>query len=85
MAGEAIESAVKPKRAVLDARTAGILTFVTALVFGSMHSGLSKLLTEELSVPLIIWWRYLGLFLIVVPWALIRYGADSAMVRNETP
>lgn len=79
MAGEAIESAAKPKSAILDARTAGILTFVTALVFGSMHSGLSKLLTEELSVPLIIWWRYLGLFLIVVPWALLRYGRAAVV------
>jgi hypothetical protein len=59
-----------PKREAFDPRTIGILTFVTALVFGSMHSGLSKALTEDLSVPLIIWWRYLGLFLVVVPWAL---------------
>lgn len=63
----------------LDARTVGILTFVTALVFGSLHSGLSKLLTEDLSVPLIIWWRYLGLFLIVVPVALWRYGRAAVV------
>jgi len=79
MADEAIETAAEPKRTFLDARTLGILTFVTALVFGSMHSGLSKLLTEDLSVPLIIWWRYVGLFLIVVPWALSRHGRGAVV------
>ncbi|HUF45802.1 MAG TPA: DMT family transporter [Aestuariivirgaceae bacterium] len=78
MTGDAIQSAAS-KRDILDPRTIGILTFVTALVFGSMHSGLSKWLTEDLSVPLIIWWRYLGLFLIVVPWALARHGQAAVV------
>lgn len=79
MAGDATQIAPGVKHKVLDPRTVGILTFVTALVFGSMHSGLSKALTEDLSVPLIIWWRYLGLFLVVVPWALIRYGRAAVV------
>jgi drug/metabolite transporter (DMT)-like permease len=79
MTGDAIQIASEPKREVFDPRTIGILSFVTALVFGSMHSGLSKALTEDLSVPLIIWWRYLGLFLVVVPWALIRYGRAAVI------
>jgi drug/metabolite transporter (DMT)-like permease len=79
MAGDATQIAPGAKHEALDPRTIGILTFVTALVFGSMHSGLSKALTEDLSVPLIIWWRYLGLFLVVVPWALIRYGRAAVV------
>ena len=77
MTGET-QPAARPPMA-LDPRTAGILIFVTALVFGSLHNGLSKSLTDDLPVPLIIWWRYLGLFAIVVPWALLRYG-HSAVV-----
>jgi drug/metabolite transporter (DMT)-like permease len=79
MTGDTIQIASGPKREAFDPRTIGILSFVTALVFGSMHSGLSKALTEDLSVPLIIWWRYLGLFLVVVPWALIRYGRAAVI------
>ena len=79
MTGDAVRLAAAPKRGFLDARTVGILTFVTALVFGSMHSGLSKWLSQDISLPLIIWWRYLGLFLIVVPWALLRYGRAAVV------
>lgn len=79
MAEEAVELAAEPKRQRIDARTAGILIFVSALVFGSLHNGLSKSLTDELPVPLIIWWRYLGLFAIVVPWALLRHGRSAVV------
>ena len=79
MTGDAIKLAAEPKRDVLEPRTVGILIFVTALVFGSMHNGLSKSLTDDLPVPLIIWWRYLGLFAIVVPWALLRHGRSAVV------
>jgi drug/metabolite transporter (DMT)-like permease len=78
MTGDAAQPAEKPSMA-LDPRTAGILIFVAALVFGSVHNGLSKSLTDELPVPLIIWWRYLGLFVIVVPWALLRHGRSAVV------
>jgi drug/metabolite transporter (DMT)-like permease len=73
------EAAAEPRREGLDPRTAGILIFVAALVFGSVHNGLSKSLTDDLPVPLIIWFRYLGLFAIVVPWALLRYGRSAVV------
>ncbi|HUE47091.1 MAG TPA: DMT family transporter [Aestuariivirgaceae bacterium] len=82
MTGDATQPAAKPPTSspmALDPRTAGILIFVTALVFGSVHNGLSKSLTDDLPVPLIIWWRYLGLFAIVVPWALWRYGRSAVV------
>jgi len=78
MTGDATQPAAKPPVA-LDPRTAGILIFVAALVFGSVHNGLSKSLTDDLPVPLIIWWRYVGLFAIVVPWALSRYGRSAVV------
>jgi drug/metabolite transporter (DMT)-like permease len=78
MTGDATQPAAKPPVA-LDPRTAGILIFVTALAFGSVHNGLSKSLTDELPIPLIIWWRYLGLFAIVVPWALLRHGRGAVV------
>ena len=77
MAGEA--TAAEPKREIFDPRTVGILIFVSALVFGSLHNGLSKSLTDDLPVPLIIWWRYLGLMAIVVPWALLRHGRAAVV------
>jgi drug/metabolite transporter (DMT)-like permease len=79
MTGDAVQTAARPKRDILDPRTAGILIFVTALIFGSLHNGLSKSLTDDLPVPLIIWWRYLGLFAIVVPWALVRHGKRAVV------
>jgi drug/metabolite transporter (DMT)-like permease len=78
MTGDAIPAA-EPRREILDPRTVGILIFVSALVFGSLHNGLSKSLTDDLPVPLIIWWRYLGLFAIVVPWALLRHGRGAVV------
>ena len=79
MTGGAIEPAAEPERRKLSPHSAGILIFVTGLVFGSLHNGLSKLLTEELPVPLIIWWRYVVLLAIVLPWALWRYGRGAVV------
>lgn len=78
MTGDAVKVA-EARRKVLDPRTVGILIFVSALVFGSLHNGLSKSLTDDLPVPLIIWWRYLGLFAIVVPWVLLRHGRNAVV------
>ena len=79
MTGGTSEKAAEPTRKALDSRNAGILIFVAALVFGSLHNGLSKALTEQLPVPLIIWWRYVVLFAIVVPWALWRHGRGAVV------
>ena len=54
-----------------------IAAFVFALTCGALQGGLTKLMTGELPVLEVIWGRYVGLFAIVVPYALLRYGRKA--------
>lgn len=66
-----------PARHRLDDASLGILLFVFGLAIGSLQGGISKLLATGLPLPLILWWRFLGLLAIVLPFAVLRYGFDA--------
>jgi len=51
----------------------GIVTMIAGVNCASMQAGLSKYLTDDFPVVLIVWWRMFGTLAVVLPFALTRH------------
>jgi drug/metabolite transporter (DMT)-like permease len=71
-----------PARRPVDDVSLGILLFVVGLSCGSIQGGIAKLLVADLPVPIVLWWRFLGLLSIVLPFAAWRYGVEALTPRR---
>lgn len=56
----------------------GILLLVTGLIFAALAGAVMKALADELPIPLIIWCRFAGFFLLVLPITAYRFGQTVA-------
>ena len=52
----------------------GILLLVTGLTFAALGGAVMKVLADELPITLIVWCRFAGFFLLLLPIAIYRFG-----------
>ncbi|MGE0038446.1 MAG: DMT family transporter [Xanthobacteraceae bacterium] len=64
-------------KAPASAPLAGIALFLAGLLLAALQVALSKVLTAELPVLLVVWGRYLVSLLLVLPAALVLHGAGA--------
>lgn len=57
----------------------GVLVFLVGILCASIQSGISKFLTAEFPVALIVWWRFFLIFLFCAPLTLM--SPDSSVTR----
>jgi drug/metabolite transporter (DMT)-like permease len=60
----------------MTAALSGIALFLLSLLLAALHIGVSKHLTAQASVPLIVWGRYVTFLLLTCPFAIYRYSGS---------
>ena len=73
---------VYPDKPATGSQLSGILLLVTGLTFAALAGAVMKALAEDLPIALIVWCRFAGFFLLVLPIAAYRFGPK---VVNPSP